>query len=95
VRSYASGAALLADRSTRDAACIVTDYAMPDIDGMALLREMRADGWGGPAILITAYHSHSLRERAVIDGFAEVIEKPLADRLLTDTVARLAGQGVR
>jgi FixJ family two-component response regulator len=94
VRSYASGAALLADRSTRDAACIVADYAMPDIDGIALLREMRADGWGGPAVLITAFHSEHLKERATIDGYSEVFEKPLPDRLLTDTVARLAGLGM-
>jgi len=89
VRSYASGASLLADRATRDAACILADYAMPDIDGIALLRELRADGWAGPAILITAYHSRNLEERAAIEGFAEIFEKPLPDRLLTDTVERL------
>ena len=92
VRSYASGAALLADRSTRDAACIVADYAMPDIDGIALLRELRADGWSAPAILVTAYHSQSLVERAEIEGFAQVFEKPLPDRLLSDTVVRLVGE---
>ncbi|WP_404714333.1 response regulator [Sphingomonas sp. MMS24-J13] len=91
VRSYASGAALLADRTTRDAACFVADYAMPDIDGMALLRELRADGWNGPAVLITAYHSPTLEERATIEGFARVFQKPLMDHVLTDAVAKLAG----
>jgi FixJ family two-component response regulator len=90
VRSYASGAALLADRTTRDAVCFVADYAMPDIDGMALLRELRADGWAGPAVLITAYHSANLEERATIEGFAKVFEKPFMDHMLTDAVARLA-----
>ena len=93
VRSYASGAALLADRTARNAACFVSDYAMPDIDGIALLRELRADGWGGPAVLITAYPSRRLEEQAAIEGFAVVMEKPLLDQVLTDTIARLAAPG--
>ena len=95
VRSYASGAALLADRTARDAACVVADYAMPDIDGMALLREMRAEGWPGAAVLITAYHSRNLEERAAIEGFASVIEKPLPESLLVETVGRLAGPAIQ
>jgi len=93
VRSYASGAALLADRTARNAACFVSDYAMPDIDGIALLRELRADGWAGPAVLITAYPSSRLAEQAAIEGFAMIMEKPLLDQLLTDTIARLAPPG--
>lgn len=52
VRSYATCAALLADPRSRDYLCIILDLEMEDIDGPALLREMRASGWRGKAILL-------------------------------------------
>jgi FixJ family two-component response regulator len=52
VRSYATCAALLADMRSRDYPCIILDLEMEDIDGPALLREMRASGWRGKAILL-------------------------------------------
>jgi FixJ family two-component response regulator len=52
VRSYATCAALLADPRSRDYPCIILDLEMEDIDGPALLREMRASGWRGKAILL-------------------------------------------
>jgi FixJ family two-component response regulator len=55
VRSYATGAALLADPRSRDVPCIVVDIAEQhgsDHDGMDILYEMRASGWRGKAILL-------------------------------------------
>lgn len=89
VRSYASASALLADPATRTAACFVTDYRMTEMDGLTLLRALRADGWRGPAILVTAYHSPDLAKRALAEGFSSVIEKPLREHVLLDAVARL------
>jgi FixJ family two-component response regulator len=52
VRSYPTCAALLADPSSRDYPCIILDLEMEDIDGLALLREMRESGWRGRALLL-------------------------------------------
>ncbi|MEG8040368.1 response regulator [Sphingomonas sp. LR60] len=52
VRSYATCAALLADPRSRDYPCIILDLEMEDVDGLALLREMRGSGWRGKAILL-------------------------------------------
>jgi FixJ family two-component response regulator len=41
IRSYASSAALRADLTTADAACLVTDFRMPELDGFAVLRTLR------------------------------------------------------
>lgn len=49
VRSYASSIALLADASARDAVCLIADYRMPGLDGLALLRALRESGWMGRA----------------------------------------------
>lgn len=62
VRSYATFAALLADPRSRDFPCIIVDLDLPGRDGMALLRAMRATGWRGHALLLTA----SDADRAVL-----------------------------
>ncbi len=41
VRSYASSKALLADPLALAAACLVTDYLMPEIDGIGVLQALR------------------------------------------------------
>lgn len=93
VRSYASSAAMLADAQVLDAACLVTDYLMPEIDGIAVLDALRERGWNGPAILVSAYYSPRLIEQAKRRGFASVLEKPLREHLLSETVSRLIGKG--
>ena len=92
VRSYASSKALLADPIALGAACLVTDYLMPEIDGLGVLRALRSHGWKGPAVLVSAYHSARLVELATREGFASVIEKPLREHRLADTVSRLVAE---
>lgn len=89
VRSFASGVALLADPKARQAACLVTDYRLPEMDGFEILAALRKEGWQAPSVLVTAYHSDELAARARQVGFSEVIEKPLHERALADVVMRL------
>lgn len=91
VRAYAAGAALLADPLAESAGCFVADYSMHDLDGLEVLSRLRARGWSGPAVLITAYPSDDLKARALAEGFSEVLEKPFREHVLGDTVARLVG----
>jgi len=89
VRAYAAGAPLLSDESTDEAVCLIADYRMEDLDGIAVLLRLRAKNWAGPAILITAFSSQDLRERATLAGYAVVLEKPLRQHALVETVSRL------
>ncbi|MBU4434162.1 MAG: response regulator [Alphaproteobacteria bacterium] len=89
VRAYASGLDLLADPTILSADGMVTDYRMPDVDGLMILARLREQGWKGGAVLITGFPSPDLAERAKRAGFEKVIEKPLVDAALFDAVERM------
>lgn len=91
VLAYAAGAALLADPTARDACCFIADYRLDETDGIEVLRHLRESGWSGPAVLITAFPSADLTERALAHGFSQVLEKPFREHVLGATVARLTG----
>lgn len=95
VRAYSAGAALLADPLADGAGCFVADFHMEDLDGVEVLTRLRSRGWSGPAVLITAYPSEQLKERALAEGFSEVLEKPFREQVLGDTIVRLVNDRER
>jgi FixJ family two-component response regulator len=88
-QSYSSASALLADAAALSADCMIADYNMPDLDGFSLLSAIRAKGWNGPAILITAYCTEDLKARAQACGYAEVIPKPFIRAPILEALHRL------
>jgi FixJ family two-component response regulator len=89
VRAYASGEALTAEVAFGNPACLVCDYKLEKLDGITLLSRLRSAGWSGPAVLVTAFPSTELFERATASGYSEVFEKPLRERALVQAVSRL------
>ncbi|ARR53410.1 response regulator [Rhizorhabdus wittichii DC-6] len=90
VRAYASGTTLLADPAALEATCLVADYRMGDCDGVETLQQLRAKGWAGPALLITAFPSGDLTSRAREAGFGAILEKPLRRHVLVRAVEQLS-----
>lgn len=90
VKAYGSAATLLAEPHPADLECLVADYRLGSWDGISVLEALRASGWGGPAVLITAFGSEGLRARALAAGYSEVFEKPLKDHVLVAALQRLA-----
>lgn len=89
VRAYAGGRQMLDDPLSREAACLITDYRMEGLDGLAILRGLRRLGWERPAILITAFGGADVKMAARDAGFDTVLEKPLQDHLLIEAVDRM------
>lgn len=77
VRSFASAVPFLDDLRCDDMDLLVTDYRLPDGDGLGILRALHRAGWQGRAILITAFRSSALFDSAKACGFDAVLEKPL------------------
>jgi FixJ family two-component response regulator len=87
VRSYATCAALLADPRSRTCPCIVVDIDTNGVDGIALLREMRATGWQGKAILLGRIEPDSPLMRAAERHGDKVVERSIADGPLIAAIA--------
>jgi FixJ family two-component response regulator len=88
VKLYDRGAALLADANLPEHACLVVDYRMPDIDGIELIERLSRLNVTLPAILITVRVTKQLRLLAQRLGLAAVLEKPLSDSELVESIRR-------
>ena len=93
VRSYATCAALLADPRSRDFACIVLDIETNDHDGVNLLREMRATGWRGRAILLDGHDPHGDYVREAEKHGDRVMERSIGDSSLVAAISASVDRG--
>jgi CheY-like chemotaxis protein/anti-sigma regulatory factor (Ser/Thr protein kinase) len=74
---------------------LVSDIAMPEVDGITLLRRLREqDGAaaGVPALALTAFASEHDQERIRVAGFLAHVAKPVDPEALVTAVVRLAGR---
>jgi len=73
---------------------LLTDIGLPGMDGVELIARLRASGFKGPAIAITAFATAAERTRVLAAGFETFLPKPVtpgavitaAARLLTNTI---------
>jgi signal transduction histidine kinase/ActR/RegA family two-component response regulator len=72
---------------------LVSDLAMPGLDGVALIAEAQRRQPGLPAILVTGYagDAATLAVGAAVGGTFTLLRKPLTGALLLDHVAALIG----
>jgi DNA-binding NtrC family response regulator len=83
-----SGEAALSALAERGADVVVTDLKMPEMDGLELLRRLRALQPRLPVILLTAYGTVSTAVSAMRDGAFDYITKPFDNDELRALVAR-------
>jgi DNA-binding NtrC family response regulator len=83
-----SGAEALAALDVRTADVVVTDWKMPQMDGIELLRELRARRPGLPVILLTAHASVPSAVAAMREGAFDYVTKPFDNDELRGLVAR-------
>jgi PAS domain S-box-containing protein len=77
---------------------MIVDIAMPEEDGYSFIRSVRdveVEGFGIPALALTAYASESDRVRAMDAGYQAFLSKPVSRTALLRTVATLAGMASR
>ena len=55
-------------------------------ESVALSKDLRARGWNGRAILVTAYPTGEVRRAAKANGYAAVFEKPIRQHELLSSL---------
>lgn len=68
---------------------VITDIAMPGINGLDLLSMIKARNPGTEVIVITAYGSDERKEQAIQRGAKSYIEKPFDLHEIRDLVFKL------
>ncbi|WP_284947114.1 response regulator transcription factor [Acidisoma cladoniae] len=93
VHVCADGRELIGHPELWRARCLILDYKMPVMDGLAVISQLAAIGLRLPVILITAHATDSLRRRAAAAGVRHTLEKPLQDSALLDSIHDVLGVG--
>ena len=91
VRVCSGGAELLVHPDLLQACCIVLDYKMPEMDGLAVLALLAAQDLAIPVIVITAHATKHLRDGATKAGVRHILEKPLFNGGLLDSIHAILG----
>jgi two-component system response regulator FixJ len=86
VRLHESALAFLDAMTETATGCIVTDVRMPGIDGIELLRRLKARGFGLPVIVMTGHADVPMAVEAMKEGAVDFIEKPFDDDLFLAAV---------
>ena len=75
---------------------VVTDFSMPEMDGMELLRAIRERDQSLPVVLLTAHGSERLAVRAIRAGAYEYVPKPFdVDELALALARALEARALR
>ncbi len=91
VVTVADGAEALATVRTRKPDLAVLDITMPQVDGLEVLRRLRADAETAalPVVLLSAQAQEADVERGFVTGASAYIKKPFSPRELVTRVAQL------
>ncbi len=71
---------------------VITDFNMPEVDGMQLLREIRARRPGLPVILITGYGTVEQAVEAMKAGAYDYVSKPIIDDEMKMVIRRAVNE---
>lgn len=83
------GAQALAALAGRNIALVVTDYRMPELDGIELTRRIKAAAPHIPVLMITAYPSPEVAARAREAGVDRFMAKPFTLEVLERAIDQM------
>lgn len=91
-RTYESATRFLAEAASLRNGCIVTDVRMPEINGIDMLRRLRAQGVTLPVIIMTGHGDVPMAVEAMKIGASDFFEKPFDDAAMIEAVRSCIAQ---
>ena len=89
VRSFSDADSFMQKAVSKDGACALIENQLPGLDGLTLFSRLRASGSAIPVILLTSSRDRNFADKALKQGVASVICKPLLDKQLLAQLASL------
>lgn len=86
VTSFSEGASLLSAARARVPTCILLDVEMPGRSGLDILKELNAQDYPAPILIISGKSNTSLVVDAIRSGALDFIEKPFDPETVTGRV---------
>ena len=88
VETFDSASRFLADHDPRVSGCMVLDVTMPEITGLDLQQKLLTHGRALPIVFLTGRGDIPMSVRAMKNGAADFLTKPVNDQILIDAVQR-------
>ncbi len=86
VNTFPSAEEFFSVVSNSASGCLILDIHMPGMDGWEALKKLIESGSRRPVIIMTADKNAGLREQALKSGAAGLLEKPINDQELVDSI---------
>ncbi len=93
VATYASSEAFLSDPNRSRLRCLVVDLGLPGLDGLALQAQLRSEQVRPAIIFVTGTGDLPIAVKAMRDGAADFLLKPVQTEELRTSVARVLKGG--
>jgi len=95
VATFASGQAFLSDANRGRFRCLVADLSLPGMDGLELQSRLKPELPDLPIIFVTGRGSLPIAVKAMREGAADFLEKPVHSAQLRESVARALAHGAQ
>lgn len=92
VETFASAQQFLDTYEPERGGCLLLDIEMPCVSGIELQRQLNSRGWQIPVIFVTGHGTISLTVEAIKAGAFDLIEKPVQEEVLLDSIRRALGR---
>jgi len=95
VTSFADGDSLIAAARARTPLCIILDVHMPGRSGLDILKELNAQQYGAPILIVSGRGNIPTAVEAIRNGALDFIEKPLDAETVVTRVGEAAEVWIR